>query len=128
MLSPPQRGGTLSNCVCQQWKASWGGICLTGTTRTSLPPLSLVFQAVGRQSIFLTITFILLRFCCRFTLTHSDYKICKQLKPTHSTSFVFRCRVPMLNTQTKITHLIANRVFLQSCMRYSIQTKNYHDL
>lgn len=44
------------------------------------------------------------------------------------TFFVFVCCVPMLNTQTKITHLIANHVFLQSCMWYSMQTKNYHEI
>lgn len=63
--NPPQRGGTLSHCVCQQRKASRGGICLTGTTHTSLPPLSLACQSTGRQSSSQTITFILSMFCCR---------------------------------------------------------------
>lgn len=81
--SPQQRGVTLSYCVCQQRKASRGGISLTGTTHTSLPPLSLSCQSVDRQSHYPTITFILFMFCYRCMLTQSDYKIYIQSRPTY---------------------------------------------
>lgn len=67
--SPPQRGGTLSYCVCQQWKASCGGICLTGTTHTSLPPLSLSCQSVG-QTVPLPDNRVSFFFSCSVTDAH----------------------------------------------------------
>lgn len=74
--SPPQRGGTLSYCVCQQRKASCGGMCLTGTAHTPVPPLSLSCQSAGRQSHCLTIASIL-RSSVRNARWHTQINQCK---------------------------------------------------
>lgn len=105
--SPPHRREGLCHIVfiSSASKASHGGMCLTGTAHTSLPPLSLSCQSVGRQFHCPTVAFILFMFCYRCTLTHSDYEINTQLVPTDGRFSVLRFSVPLLNTLTEVSLL-----------------------